>query len=269
MDNNRETLIHKQFDELSHIYPSLSLFRNVHGCWVVQGDLRFTASYNGTTIDDKFSIILFLPQDYPKSPPTVQETEGRIPKDIDYHVFPRTGNLCLGAPLDVRVKFQKNPSLLHFINEQVISFLFAFSHKERYGKDPFDDLPHGGEGIIEYYTQLFNVTSNISAIELLKILAENNYRGHYNCLCGSGKRLRDCHGKLLRTINAYQSQDDFIYDYVLCLTHLQKPGQQLSRALLSKKIMNYLNKHSHEFNKNEKRDFTSVQKELIENLKYD
>jgi hypothetical protein len=263
LDNNCETLIHKQFDELAHIYPSMSLFKDAHGYWVVQGDLHFSASYNGTTIEDKFSIILSLPQDYPKSPPTVQETGGRIPKDIDYHVFPRTGNLCLGAPLDVRLKFQENPFLLHFVNKQVISFLFAFSHKECYGKDPFDDLPHGGKGILEYYTQLFNVTSNISAVELLKILAENNYRGHYNCLCGSGKRLRDCHGGLLKKITVYQSQDDFIYDYVQCLTHLQKSGQQIPRALFSKKITNRLNKYGREFDKNEKREVTAVQNSLM------
>ena len=92
----------------------------------------------------------------------------------------------------------------------------------------------------------------------MKILAENNYKGHYICLCGSGKRLRHCHGELIRKITGYQSQDDFIYDYVQCLTHLQKSEQQIPRELFSKKIANRLNKHSNEFDKNEKREVTAI-----------
>ena len=123
---------------------------------------------------------------------------------------------------------------------------------------PFGELSHGGKGVLEYYTQLFNASSDVIAIELLKILAENNYRGHYDCPCGNGKRIRNCHGGLLRNINSYQTQMEFLYDYIQCLTYLQKVGKELPKSLFSETLMNYINKHSQGLNKNEKSGVNAI-----------
>jgi hypothetical protein len=248
--DNRQAVIQKHFAELVEQYSWLALTGTNHDTWVVQGMLEFSATYEGAGMNDLFHIELTITKDYPNIPPIAKEIGGRIPKE--FHKFP-DGSLCLGAPLEVRTKFTKNPSLLGFVNEQVIPFLFSFCYFQQHGRMPFGELSHGGKGILEYYAQLFNVTSEITTVELLKILAENNYKGHHDCPCGSGKRIRNCHGRLLLNINSYQSQTEFLYDYIQCLTYLQKAGKELPRSLFSKKLMNSIKKYSQELNKNEKR----------------
>lgn len=250
MDNrHRQGIIHKHFIDLAEQYPGLALIEGDYDTWIVRGMLEFSATYEGVSIRDKFQIELTITKDYPDTPPIVKETATRIPNE--FHTNP-DGAFCLGAPLEVRMKFIKNPSLLGFVNEQVISFLYSFCYFEQHGEMPFGELSHGGKGILEYYTQLFNASSDVIAIKLLKILAENSYRGHYDCPCGSGKRIRNCHGGLLRNINSYQTQMGFLYDYIQCLTYLQKVGKELPKSLFSETLMNYIKKYSQGLDKNEK-----------------
>ena len=65
------------------------------------------------------------------------------------------------------------------------------------------------EGILEYYKELFSVQDGWQVLGLLKILADDNYKGHTLCPCGSGQKLRNCHGNLLREIKEYQKPADF------------------------------------------------------------
>lgn len=250
--DDKQTIIQKYFIELTEQYPCLTLTRNNNNydTWMVQGMLEFSATYEGISIRDNFQIELTITKDYPDIPPIAKETGGRIPKE--FHQNP-DGSLCLGAPLEVRMKFTKNPSLLGFVKEQVIPFLFSFCYFQQHGRMPFGELSHGEKGILEYYAQLFNVTSEIATVELLKILAENNYKGHHNCPCGSGKRVRNCHGGLLREINSYQNKDEFLYDYAHCLKHFNETGQKLPSSLINKKLMKRIIKHGQKLDKNEKR----------------
>lgn len=224
---------------MSAQYPGLALTKDGEGKWIIQGVLEFSASYEAVDIRDKVQIEIIIPDDYPDIPPSVKETGGRIPKD--FHTFP-DGTLCLGTRIEVHMKFAETKSLLGFINGQVIPFLFSFCYWQQYGKMPFGELSHGGRGILEYYTQFFNVASAIVVIELLKILAENNYKGHHDCPCASGKRLRDCHGALLLKIGSYQDQDKFFGDYIQCLICIQESGQKIPSSILSKYLLNRIRK---------------------------
>jgi hypothetical protein len=253
--DNREAVIQKHFTELAALYPGLVLIESNYDTWVVQGMLEFSAIYDGVSIRDNFQMEFTLLKDYPDIPPIAKEIGGRIPKE--FHKNP-DGSLCLGAPLEVRMKFAQNPSLLGFVNELVIHFLYAYCYFEQHGEMPFGELSHGGKGILEYYAQLFNVASEIATVELLKILAENNYKGHHDCPCRSGKRIRDCHGGLLLNINSYQSQLEFLYDYIQCLTYLQKTGKELPESLFSQKVRNLIKNYSHELNNKEEKEIVLI-----------
>lgn len=232
--DNRQAVIQEHFTELAKQYTGLSLTGGERDTLFIRGVLEFLASYEAVSIRDKFQIEILIPEDYPDRPPLVKETGGRIPKD--FHTYP-DGTLCLGAPIEIRMKFAKTRSLLGFVSEQIIPFLFSFCYFQQYGRMPYGELPHGAKGLLEYYTQFFNVSSDVTTIGLLKILAENNYKGHHDCPCCSRKRIRDCHGGLLRKITSYQHQDEFLYNYVYCLSYLKKSGQKLPPYLLSEKLM--------------------------------
>ena len=102
---------------------------------------------------------------------------------------------------------------------------------------PFDERTHGGKGILEYYIELFNETSEIVTVAFLKILAENNYKGILIVSVVAENGYRDCHGGVLRKISSYQHQAEFLYDYINCLLHLKKTGQKIPESLISEKLM--------------------------------
>lgn len=237
MDISPEIEIRKQFHELSTVYSDLVLSQDVPGRWVMRGDLRFSATFEAITIEDAFAVLLLLPRDYPSSPPNIQETGGRIPRNFHTHF---DGSLCLGAPLAVRLAFLRNPKLLPFVNNQVIPFLFSFNYWQTYGKMPFGELSHGITGILEYYQDLFHVNDHRQILGLLKILADNNYRGHHSCPCGSGLNLRRCHGTQLRDLMLAQPAEQFFKEMVSILSNLPREEfktliDTLPKGLLIKK----------------------------------
>ncbi len=71
--------------------------------------------------------------------PKVQETSNRIPTDFHHY---QDDTLCPGAPIAVRQKFKKEPTLVGFVNNCVIPYLYSFSYKSKFGKMPFGELPH-------------------------------------------------------------------------------------------------------------------------------
>ncbi len=213
-DENKDKLIMEHFNQLQSVFSDLRLDKNGKGKFIVAGNLSFTCSHDGKTIKDDYDIEMLIPDDYPQRPPTVKETASRIPRDKDNHVYPSDGTLCLGAPLAAKRTFAQERNLLWFAREQVVRFLFSHSYKREYGIMPFGKLTHGPEGIMEYYKELFSVQDDWHVLGLLKILADDNYRGHTLCPCDSGQKLRYCHGDLLREIKEYQKPTDFLTEHL-------------------------------------------------------
>lgn len=205
----REALIKQQFEELGQTFPGIGLYEDIPGRWVIRGTLSFSATFKAATIADSFSILILLPEDYPKSPPDVQETGGRIP--ADFHQYPdRT--LCLGAPVEVQRRFNADPRIVAFVETLLIEYLYGYAYFEKYGSMPFGELSHGAQGIREYYKEIFDIEDVQITLALLKIMADSAYRGHHPCPCGSGKILRKCHGSImLRLIKHQPEESDVMY----------------------------------------------------------
>ena len=68
---------------------------------------------------------------------------------------------------------------------------------QRYGEFPFGERGHGWDGIIQAYSELFNEPDYIKTIRLMKSISIGQYRGHALCPCGSGQKLRACHGPFI------------------------------------------------------------------------
>lgn len=217
--SNKEALIQQEFGELSETYPGLRLCEDAPGRWVIRGTLSFSATFQDVTITDAFSILITLPKDYPNSPPTVQETGGRIP--ADFHQYPdRT--LCLGAPVEVWRRFKADPRLVTFVKTLVVEYLYGYAYFEKYGEMPFGELSHGAQGIREYYQDLFKTDDIQIVLALLKLMADGTYRGHHACPCGSGKILRKCHGPSMLELLKKQSKERFLRDATNVLYSLKE-----------------------------------------------
>lgn len=229
----------KNLEEIAHHYPGVHLVAYDTDKAVYRGDLSFTASYeNHGLVDDSFEVELELPLRGFAAVPVAREVGGRIPKSPEFHIND-DGTLCLGAPLEVRRKFFEDRSLNGFINLQVVPFLYGYCIKQDKGYWPFGELSHGDKGIVEYYQQVFRVTDILSVIEMLKILIEDNYRGHISCPCGSEKRLRNCHGPQIRAMTAISTREGYFSDFIFCLRHYFSEGGKLPRRLITKRLRKF------------------------------
>ena len=258
--NMRLSQIELQFSEVSKKYQDLVFMYDPNGQDIMSGHLRFSATYKETTLSDCFNIELIIPKDYSRTvPPIANEVGGRIPND--YHTN-LDGSLCLGTPLEVREKFYNNPRLLGFIDDLLIPFLFSFCYREKYGQMPYGEFSHGGKGILEFYMGKFDITSNINCLQLLKILAVDKYRAHFDCPCGKGIRLRHCHGPILQKLKGFQNQREFLHDFLQCLLHIKNSNEEIPPSLNTEKLKKVLLRYGKKFDKNEKRGAGTIQKQL-------
>lgn len=187
-------------------YPNLGLVAHPSGEWRVRGRVGFSIDHDSKTVEDSYDLEFLFPSEYPASPPFVFEREGRIPEDFGH--FMAAGNLCLGAPVEVRRRFAEHKTLLGFIEGQVVPYLFAYSFKERYGRLPFGELYHGAHGLLQYYMEFFE-SGLIETMKLLKCLADDFAPPLKACPCGTGDRLEDCHGPRLSALRPHQSRREF------------------------------------------------------------
>jgi hypothetical protein len=206
-----------QLKELKTFYPGL-YYEIKEDYTEITGMLDFKAEFNGITIEDVFDVKIVVLSNYPQTLPMVWESGERIPDE--YHKLENNA-LCLGSSLGIRMGFNKEPSLYGFVNNILIPYLYSYCYKQEYGEMPFGELSHGPAGILEYYCEIFKVDSNETALDLIKIIV-GEYRGHHMCPCGSGLRLRNCHGTLVRNLKKYTSMHDFKFDLYYCENHLSR-----------------------------------------------
>ncbi|MCK4642912.1 hypothetical protein KAU32_04680 [bacterium] len=204
-------LLQVQFSELHTKFTTLSLNKQVNR-FIIEGLVCFEVEHEGIVIRDEYSIRIHIPQDYPDSFPLVEEIGGKIP--IDFHRNKDDNNtLCLGTPYAVQKKFKECRTLFFYVDQQVVPFLFSYSYYCKYHEMPFDELSHGGSGIVEYYSELFSVDDPVKIVGFLHILADNVYLDHRSCPCGSDLRLCECHGNQVMNLRNTQSEKYFLYEY--------------------------------------------------------
>lgn len=144
---------------------------------------------------------------FPRELPTAYEHGGRIPDD--FHQF-RDGNLCLGSRLRLLSLVHRDPTLLGYAHRCLIPYLYGYSHKERFGSLPFDELEHGAKGVLDDYCSMFRVDSQDIALALLELLGlRRRVANKRPCPCGSGNLLGRCHHRALNRLRPIQSRAAF------------------------------------------------------------
>jgi hypothetical protein len=149
---------------------------------------------------DRYQIEIRFPEDYPRSLPGVFEIGRRIPRTVDRHVYPATGQACIVvdeewlATVGERVVFRK------FLDGPVRNYFIGQSLVEAGEPWPFGQRSHGAKGLVEAYGEWFDTTDQAVVIRYLDFLTHKQVKGHWTCPCGSGKRLRDCHVDTVRAV---------------------------------------------------------------------
>lgn len=231
--------LRKQIAELSAVHKRLTQVVEQDGETLLSGVLEFEASAEGLeTLTDSFVVELTIPCEFPEKLPLANETGGRIEADYD-HLNP-DGTLCLAVPIEQRRVFFEQPSLLGYVDRLLVPFLYGYCFWSKHGYHPFDEAAHGHEGILDHYIETLNLQDPIAALAVICFLFEYGYRGHHNCPCGSGRRVRICHGPALRSLHDHHTADTLQHDFLAilnsCLSEFDKGQLSLPRALQSQLV---------------------------------
>lgn len=160
----------------------------------IEGQFEFAGSSAAHgTITDSYHLRVMVPSIFPRSLPTVEELDHRIPRAGAYHVNP-DGSLCLGSRLRLLFELAKNPTLEGFAEHCLIPYLFGVSHKLLHrGKFPFGELPHGLPGELLDCVNLFGLRTEAQARLVIRYLSMKKRRANkLPCPCGCSQRLGVC-----------------------------------------------------------------------------
>lgn len=181
-------------------YPGMSFAPMRASGFTLRGTFSFTAIYNGApSITDSYSLKIFIPEKFPYDLPQVTELNNKIPRDYKHHINP-DDTLCVGSPFRVLTKIHKQPTLNTYAEECLVPYLYAISHKLRYGgKFIFGELRHGDEGILDDYLDLLGLDELKQVLYALELLAKKKRVANKKlCPCNCGRRLGVCplHNKI-------------------------------------------------------------------------
>jgi hypothetical protein len=174
--------------ELARSYPTLHVF--VYKTFVIIRG-TFPVEHDGREID-RLKVEVVIPPGFPKSPPIVFETGGRIPRTFDRHIFSDAGGCCLFYPDAFKIRYPNGMPFLEFLRGPVRDYFLGQLAVEDGKPWPFGHLGHGIRGGVEFYEGELGVQGNEAVIKLLYCLSMRELKGHHVCPCRSGRRLRNC-----------------------------------------------------------------------------
>lgn len=178
-------------------YPHLT-FHEEERRVLIRGS--FPLTHEGKLLD-RYIVEIEIPPDYPDSLPVVRETAGRIPHTADRHMN-RNGEACLFVPDERSWVLPPGATFLEFLNGPVYSFFLGQTFVEMGQEWPFGQRSHGNNGILEFYSEKIGTKNSEIIIRYLELLSKREIKGHWDCPCGSRKRLRDCHLREVRDLRS-------------------------------------------------------------------
>lgn len=182
-------------EEVERQFPSLHfVIRNqiafVRGSLLLQDEGRSV---------DRYIIELEIPRNFPERIPIVREIGGRIPRILDRH-FQADGAACLFVEAERWKVWPRGASLVDFLNGPVKNFFLGESVHELTGEWPFGARSHRAAGIYETFSELLETTDRGVIRAYIDVLRKKQLKGHWDCPCGSRRRLRDCHAVLVASL---------------------------------------------------------------------
>ena len=210
-------------------YPDLHISSETESEFVITGHIRIARVFNDFPVvkNVQLEIIIPIAQDYF---PYVKDTGGHV--DQDYPHRYTSGVLCLATEIDLKLHFVDGFDLVRWMDDFVEPYYYSHDYYQRFGCYPFGDRTHGHFGAVQSYCDWFTTQDlNTVASIMLQIEANDNYRGHHPCFCGSGKKMRDCHGpKILLFYLHSQLRTQLLSDLTNVRTELQEFDNQRNRS---------------------------------------
>lgn len=155
---------------------------------------------------DSYSIKIVPSERYPYRFPSVFETGGRLPLNIDWHIYP-DGHCCIKTVPEEILLCKRGITLYCFIKEQVLPYFFNQKHRELHGYF-LQERSHGMRGELEFFKDYFNTQDESLVLKLLlEIQKVSELKSNSKCLCGSGRKFKKCHRRTIRSTRTFSQRE--------------------------------------------------------------
>jgi hypothetical protein len=207
-------LFNQEAAQLVQIYPELGHMMAPGEVPYIYGQLLLKDEVG--RIITEYSIRVEPGPHYPKRFPWVFETGGRLPVNIDWHVYEELGNCCIASGPEESLICQKGINLTSFVRLQVIPYFFNQLHRERMGFF-LRERSHGNLGHLEFFMEAFG-TKDFSIVGKLlnEARSRKGSKSNSRCLCGSNRKYRKCHRRAVRKVAVLPDKE---LDYYLRITN--------------------------------------------------
>jgi hypothetical protein len=213
--NNGFHIFKKETEFIQDEYPGLKLGDDDDsGAPCISGIIQLEDE-KGSLIDS-YKIKIIATTEYPYRFPYIFEIDGRIPINIDWHVYPNNGHFCISS-IPEEILICKNGISLHsFIENQVKPYLFNQKYRETHGFF-LNERPHGNKGNIQFFIEVFQTNDLTTIVNWLIFIKQRNEPNRVSlCFCGSNQKYRKCHRKTYRTLSAFTNLElDYFIDMIL------------------------------------------------------
>ncbi len=145
------------------------------------------------TDNDSYDIRIILGK-YPNEFPAVYETEERIPKKVERHIYTDSGSCCLTIRAKAQILLHtKVKTLSIFIQDVVIPYFQNNSYFEINKKYKTEEYSHNSFGVIEGYRDILLTNNDLLIAQLMAKRVEGQKLKIQNpCYCGSGAKMKKC-----------------------------------------------------------------------------
>ena len=186
-------------------YPMLEMTKD-KSSYIFSGEFFLNHYFEDVRMTGKFELQISVPVDFPLTLPKVKELSHYINRNYP-HIY-QNGQFCLASDLELKMFFSQDVDISSFIDQYVIPYLYTYRFYEEYGVYPYGERSHGTMGDLEYLKDLFRADDWGQVLNIMIFVVQSQYKGHLLCPCGSGRRIRNCHGDILkRMINAGLQND--------------------------------------------------------------
>lgn len=198
-------IVNHDIEMVREKYPAFEISKREND-YIFSGELILNHVFEDVRMTGKFNLEVVVPGDFPLAFPKVKELSNCI--DEDYPHRYTDGQFCLASDLELKMFFSQDTDICSFIEKYVIPYLYTYRFYEEYGVYPYGERSHGPMGDLEYLKDLFGVDDWGQVLDIMLFVVQSPYRGHLLCPCGSGKRIRNCHGEILKKVMNAELQDE-------------------------------------------------------------
>ena len=188
-----EEVAKRERERLAEAFPTLKLDTSAVPP-TVTGTLWLDSDFG-------FSVDLRIPDDYPEGIPQLICRPEEIPWEGDRDVL-RAGIACLCVSSEYRFHWPRGSDLTDFVESFVRPYFVRQAYYQAHGHwPPGQERSHDAAGIIESFSETLTELGSPSAAMIerfLIVLATHGHpKGSDPCPCGSGKKIRKCHRRLV------------------------------------------------------------------------